>query len=149
MISDIAHFDGSRTCSNQNLCIKCKTRRWMLLSPHESLLLLHSHSKSYMANSSEATGVGMRKITSFSGLCAPSPPSAVSCWYRNTWQVKHIGIFVIVFLELTSCCWGSWEPGSSRTNNGGILPPLPPFQIQAAGLQAVSRERDGNYRILT
>lgn len=43
----------------------------MLLSPQEPLLLLHSHSKFYMANSSEATGVGMRKITSFSGLCAP------------------------------------------------------------------------------
>ena len=144
---------GEGLVQTQNLCIKCKTRRWMLLLPQEPLLLLHSHSKPYTANDSRAMGVGMRKLhlsLDFETAARPqSRPSAVSCQHRNTWQVKHIGIFVIVFLKLTSCCWGSWEPGSSRTNNGHILPPSPPVQIQTAGLQGVPREGDGNYRMLT
>lgn len=134
----------------QNLCIKCKTRRLILLLPQKPvlLLLLQSHSNSYTANSCGAMGASMRKLhlsLDFETVGSPpSPPFTVSCWYRNTWQVKHIGIFVIVFLELTSCCWGSWELSSSRTNNGAILPPLPLFQIQTTGLQGVSREWDGN-----
>lgn len=79
-ISDTARSDGSRIVQIQNSCIKCKTRRWMLLSPQEPLLLLHSHSKPYTANGSRATGMGMRKLhLPLDSETVGSPPSPLLC----------------------------------------------------------------------